>query len=157
MELLTVGYQKRTGADLCDIVVAAGVDVLVDVRESAWSYRPDFRRSALAQALSDRGIRYVHARFAGNPRRKLLQDKSHKECLDAYREHLQASPDVLEELSSLLAPMLRSGDTVCFLCYERHPDDCHRSILLEAWSGFTDEAPRILHLEPDGAERFVTG
>lgn len=154
-EVLTIGYQKRSGEELAELLSAAGVDVLVDVRESAWSFRPDFRRISLATRLGERGITYLHAHFAGNPKRKLVGEMSHQECLDAYRQHVEGTPAVFTQLSDLLLPLLEKGQRVCLFCYERHPDDCHRSILLEEWCQRIGGALLVNHLHPDGADRFL--
>lgn len=156
-KVLTVGYQKRTGKELAQLLSDADVDVLVDIRESAWSYRPEFRRTALAERLEAEGISYVHARFAGNPKRNLKKTATHRECLNAYRDHVESTPEVLEDLSGLLVPHLDAGLRVCLLCYERHPEDCHRSILLDEWQRGTGIQVTINHLDPDGADRFLEG
>jgi uncharacterized protein (DUF488 family) len=60
------------------------VDVLVDVRETAWSHKPGFSKRGLEGALRVHGIAYVHARFAGNPKGLRVGAASHEECLRLY-------------------------------------------------------------------------
>src|SRR5205823_6116594 len=66
--LYTLGYQQRSIDEFVEILDESGIDVLVDVRETAWSHKPGFSKSGFASALAARGIEYVHAEFAGNPK-----------------------------------------------------------------------------------------
>ena len=91
--LFTLGYEKRSIDEFVELLCEAGVTVLVDVRETAWSHKPGFSKTALGAALAVAGIAYAHAPFAGNP--KSLRDvaTSHAECLSRYRRYLAARPE----------------------------------------------------------------
>lgn len=152
--LFTLGYEKRDLAAYVDLLVAARVGVLVDVRETAWSYKPGFSKTPLRQAVERAGIAYEHAAFAGNPKALRASAPSHAACLAAYRRHLDAHPAVLDRLDALLAEHGAAGRAACLTCFERHPGDCHRAILAERWvaaAGWRASS----HLEPDGCPRLV--
>ena len=138
--------------DLLTELVGAGVSVVIDVRETPWSYVPAYRAATLRVVLAERGIRYLHAQFAGNPKWIRQSARSHEECLAMYRAHLNAHPRIAERLRALLEELSREGEKGCLLCYERHPEDCHRHILLEVLG----LEARVEHLGPDGAPRFVS-
>jgi uncharacterized protein (DUF488 family) len=149
--LFTVGYQLRPPEDLLAHLSKAGVDVVIDVRETAWSHVPAYRSSTLARALAAKGIQYVHAQFAGNPKRLRDAAESHEECLELYREYLEENPDIALQFADLLRELGKQNLRGCLLCYERHPDDCHRHLLLEA-VGIEET---VGHIDPNGAPRFL--
>lgn len=125
---LGVGYQGRSIAELCDALEAAGVARLVDVRERAWSHRPEYRKQALQRALGERGIEYVHCKEAGNPHRpRKGEERSWAECENLYAQHLGEHPEVLEALALLL----EDGPAALF-CYEAERSACHRGVLMRA-------------------------
>lgn len=144
----------RSLSQFIEELTVAGVDVVVDVRENAWSYKAGFSKRAFSEGLAASGIEYVHARFAGNPKEIRDAAESHEACLNAYAAYLSTRPVILEELTQLLAPMLEAGKRPCLVCYERHPADCHRSVLLAQWVRALGTRVSVEHLAPEGAERF---
>lgn len=124
--LLNIGYQGRSLAGLCEAVSASGAVRLLDVRDRAWSQRPEFRKGVLRTALEAQGVAYVHFKAAGNPTRPKAGTKADvAECESAYREHLRSRPEVLP---ALLAEM-KSGPVALF-CFERGRHECHRGVLI---------------------------
>jgi len=150
--LLTLGYQQRALDEFLGMLVNASVDVLIDVRETAWSHKPGFSKSTLACALEKRGIAYVHARFAGNPKRFRESAESQAECLRLYAEHLDADGTIIEMFDELVGRLLDAGKRVCLTCFERDPDDCHRGVLVERWR--EGRYGTVLHL---GVDRTANG
>lgn len=146
----TIGYQLRPIEELLRLLGDAEVDVVIDVRETPWSYVPAYREATLRGELASRGIRYIHAPFAGNPKRFRKEAASYREALDRYRAYLEENPSILAQFGGLLDRMLEQKLRCCLLCYERHPEDCHRQILLEALGA----SGSVEHLAPDGAPRF---
>jgi uncharacterized protein (DUF488 family) len=106
--LYTLGYQQRSVDEFTEILRDSNVDVLIDVRETAWSHKPGLTKGSLQGALAANGIEYVHADFAGNPKWLRANADSHRECLDWYAWYL---------------PFLAAGKGVCLTCFERHADD----------------------------------
>jgi hypothetical protein len=86
-------------------VQAAGVERLIDVRELPISRRRGYAKSALAQAMADVGVEYVHIRALGNPKayRDLYKSGRVDEGRRRYEEHLLGEQrGALEELVPLL-------------------------------------------------------
>lgn len=123
--VVSLGYERRSIAELLALLTSHGVRKLVDVREAPVSRRPGFSKQALAAALAAVGIEYLHLRAAGNPHRKDGVDIMR--CLALYRAHLAANREILDEVSAEL-----DCDVVAVLCYERDHECCHRSVLLNA-------------------------
>lgn len=153
-QLFTLGYEKRSIGEFIDLLLAQRIDVLVDVRETAWSHKPGFSKGALADALRAAGIDYVHARFAGNPKSLRATARDHRDCLARYEAYLEDKPEVLVEFSELIGDRISKGQRVCLTCFERHPDDCHRGILAGLWK--RARRARVEHIAPDGCRRLVT-
>lgn len=151
--ICSIGYQERSPEQLIRELRNAGVTMLIDVRETPWSHRAVYSRKNLDAALAVAGIGYHHARFAGNPRDLRRDAATHADCLAAYGSYIRGNPAVLERFSELLEEM--KAHTLCLFCYERHPDDCHRSILLSEWMHYAGRIAPVQHLAPDGAKRFA--
>ena len=131
--LYTIGYEKRTQEEFFGMLEEAGIGVLMDVRDVAWSHKPGFSKGALAETAGTAGLEYVHAQFAGNPKR--LREKEHdtEGLLRTYERHLDGHPEILEEFTGLVRAHWKAGKRVCIMCFERDPAFCHRSVLAGRW------------------------
>lgn len=152
--LFTLGYQQRTLAEFVVLLKEFDIHVLIDVRETAWSHKPGFSKSALQAAVEREGIQYVHAAFAGNPKWLRENASSHAECLDWYDWYLDEFHEVLEAFESLVGSLLASGARAALTCFERHAQDCHRSILADRWMG-RHERRIVCHLGNEGCARLL--
>jgi uncharacterized protein (DUF488 family) len=136
---------------MTSLLIEAGVQVLIDVREYPLSRKKNLSKTSLSDLLGQYGIRYIHAKFAGNPKRFRDAAESYEQCLNMYEEYLEANPDITETFRDLVSQHLQDDKSLCLMCYERHPLDCHRSILLRH-SSINAE---IQHLGETGADRFT--
>jgi len=152
--LFTLGYEKRTIEEFIRLLKAAGVDVLMDVRETAWSHKPGFSKTSFTEHLAAAGIEYVHARFAGNPKTLRTRASSHRQCLALYDAYIDAEHAILEQFEDLVNIFHTLGKRVCITCFERHPDDCHRGIIARKWEKRGRRS--VYHLDPEGCSRLVT-
>lgn len=129
--LFTIGYEGATLDAFLDTLERAGVRTLVDVRAVPLSRKPGFSKRALAAALEGRGIGYRHLQRLGTPAegRQAARSGDHDKMRRLYLEHLQA-PDAQAEMA-MLADQARETPSA-LLCFERRPEECHRSVLIEA-------------------------
>jgi uncharacterized protein (DUF488 family) len=143
--LATIGYEGTTVPPFLDALRAAGVQLLVDVRAVASSRRPGFAKTRLAANLADVGIDYLHLRGLGTPAagRAAARAGRHDEMRTIFREHL-ARPETQFELETL-AELVRSGRTICLLCFEADPAHCHRAIVASALQSLVPVEVRHLH------------
>lgn len=132
--LLTLGYEGRTLEEFVQLLRAERVSAVLDVRDVPWSHKPGFSKKPLAEGLEAAGIRYVHAGFAGNPKRLRAQAADTDDALRLYTAHLDASPEVLAEFEDLVDDLQGQGKRVCLLCLEGEPAQCHRAILAARWA-----------------------
>ena len=135
MVLYTLGYEKRTIEEFIEILHRAKVDTLIDVRDVPWSHKRDFAKSKLDEHMGRAGIRYVHAGFAGNPKRLRVKDGTSEELLSRYELHLDEHPEIVKQFRELVAHLDEEGRRACIMCFERDPRDCHRSVLAARWKG----------------------
>lgn len=132
MHIYSIGYERRDPEALIERLRSARVDTLVDIRLNAWSRRPGYSKSQLAQLLEDVGIEYVHAPALGNAKENRdgfgqLNGKAAKKARATYRAHLDngSTPAVLELLDEI------PDRTIALMCYERDERYCHREVLVE--------------------------
>lgn len=125
--LLTIGYENADLDAFLDTLAAHGVTLLVDTRERAQSRRRGYSKTALTNALRERGIDYRHLRALGTPpalRKEYRLDHDFGVLTRGYHAHLAAQGETLEELGTLAA-----AHRTCLLCYEADPGACHRSLI----------------------------
>jgi uncharacterized protein (DUF488 family) len=152
--LFTLGYQQRTLEEFTSILRESDIDVLIDVRETAWSHKPGFSKGLLQRTLAAKGIEYVHADFAGNPKWLRANADSHRECLDWYLWYLGEFDEIVPAFEELVARFLAKGKRVCVTCFERHADDCHRAILAAQWQ--QRGTRHVKHLATEGCDRLLS-
>ena len=130
-KLFTIGYEKAKPDAVLGELKRAKVKLLVDTRAVAPSRRPGFSKRQLAAALDQHGIGYLHLQKLGTPSDGREAARSGK--LDTlwriYAKHLK-TPEAIEAMNELVS-IVKSGQAVCLLCYERDKDCCHRSRIAE--------------------------
>ncbi|MFI7674196.1 DUF488 family protein [Actinophytocola sp. NPDC049390] len=126
-----VGYEGRDVEQFVDELLAARVDVVVDVRLTPISRKRGFSKRALAEYLEAAGIRYEHLRALGNPKDNRAafsgdSDELHA-ALDRYST-LLADADAAAALDRVTE--LAASERVAVLCFEAHDHRCHRQVVL---------------------------
>jgi len=128
--LFTIGYERKTVDELLAALSEAKVELLIDVRAVAASRRPGFSKTALAGALRERGIDYLHLRPLGTPKagREAARRGRIAEMRTIFEEQLE-TPEAEVALAKALDEA-RSRPSA-LLCFEAEAAGCHRSILAE--------------------------
>ena len=105
----------------------AKVKLLVDTRAVAASRKPGFSKRQLAAALDEEGIAYLHLQKLGTPDegRAGRARRQARHALAHLRQALK-TPEAIEAMDELVS-IVKSGQPVCLLCYERDKDCCHRT------------------------------
>lgn len=133
----TIGHSNHPIDRFVDLLAAADVELLVDVRSTPYSRRfPQFGRERLAARLAAAGILYRHegASLGGKP-----QD-------GGTYETLAARPEFAEALDRLTASA--TDTTLCLMCAEKAPLDCHRTVLVSR--RLAERGILVEHLLADG-------
>ena len=131
MKIFTIGYEATTMPDFIGTLAAAGVERVIDVRALPLSRRPGFSKTSLAASLGEAGIGYVHLKALGTP--KAGRDAAKKgdvATLTAVYEAQLELPEAQAQAAIMLG--LAAEKPSALLCYEREPQHCHRTLLLDA-------------------------
>ena len=137
--IFTIGYEGATQADFVAALEAAGVKRVIDVRAVPNSRRPGFSKTPLSNALAEAGIDYVHLRALGTPAdgRAAARAGRHDDLTRIYSGQLEL-PEAMAQSAQMLD--LVEEQPSALLCYERDPEECHRTLLLDA---VAPEAERV--------------
>jgi uncharacterized protein (DUF488 family) len=129
--IYTIGYEATTMTDFLAALAKAGVQRVIDVRALPLSRRPGFSKSLLAASLKEAGIDYVHLKALGTPKRgRDAAKKGDVETLTAVYDDQLALPEAQAAAARMLD--LAGEKPSALLCYERDPQHCHRTLLLDA-------------------------
>ena len=136
----TIGHSNHAIERFVDLLKAGGVEALVDVRSTPYSRRfPQFGRERLTQSLSAAGIlyRYEGAALGGKPKD------------GAGYDQLAARPEFNDALDRLVASA--ADTTLCLMCAEKEPLDCHRTVLVSR--RLAERGMAVEHLLADGKRK----
>jgi uncharacterized protein (DUF488 family) len=151
LDVLTIGYEGVSLADFLATLKAAGVQLLLDIRELPISRRKGFSKTALSAALADAGIEYSHERALGSPREirhRLREDGDLARFFSDFREYLATQRTLLDTLART------TTGAVALLCYERNHAECHRSVVADALARRAQSTVRHLTVpHPDGYQQ----
>lgn len=147
--LFTVGHGTLSRSQFGDVLDAAGVRRLVDVRRFPGSRRhPQFNRAEMAAWLPERGIRYRWDERLGG-RRDAADDSPHVGLrhpqFRAYADHM-ASDDFRSAVDDLLRDVETAATAV--MCAESVWWRCHRRLLADAAVLVHDHD--VVHIFHDG-------
>ena len=146
--MLTIGFAGKNMREFLDLLRAARIRRLVDIRLRPTSQYAGFaRRDDLEYLMNLLQIEYVHMPELA-PTAPLLDgyrdDNDWKRYQDEFRKLLnERKPDEL--LSRLLTP----GTNVAFLCTEDMPQQCHRRLVAEYAKRIFPDI-KVIHLTSRG-------
>lgn len=132
MNIATVGYEKVKVPVLLRHLLSHNVTCIVDVRENPWSNRPDCRRQSLELAAHGIGLRYLHVKYAGNPKSIRVDSADPADALRRYGHYLANNPEIPIQLYYVAELEAERGGKICLLCYENQHTECHRSVLTKS-------------------------
>jgi uncharacterized protein (DUF488 family) len=129
--LFTIGYEQASLPDVIATLKRAKVKILIDTRAVAASRRAGFSKKALSASLDEAGIAYLHFQKLGTPAegREAARSGNYDKLWKIYGKHIRTKP-AQEELAEV-NKLVEAGKKVCLLCYERKPEECHRSKIAE--------------------------
>jgi uncharacterized protein (DUF488 family) len=130
--VFTVGHSTRPLEELIELLQRHKVVTLADVRTIPRSRRnPQFEQKALAAALPQAGIRYVHLKRLGGLRHAREGSPNggwQNASFRGYADYMQTAD--FEEGLMELRTLARNGP-VAIMCAEAVPWRCHRSLIAD--------------------------
>lgn len=151
VEIFTIGYEGLNIDQFKQIMLNAGVDTLVDVRELPLSRKPGFSKTKLREALVSSGIGYIHMPRLGCPkpvRHQLKEDGDWSAYKVKFLEYLDGQG---EEVAKLIETASRKN--CALMCFEADAMFCHRSLVaktVKEKAGFT-----VVHLSKKWLKKVV--
>jgi uncharacterized protein (DUF488 family) len=147
----SAGHSNRPAAALVETLLAAGIELVVDVRRYPMSRRnPQFNREALAQTLRAGGISYLHEPALGGRRKPQADSKN----LGLRDEGFRGFADYMasDEFEQALADLIERSASArtALMCAEALPWRCHRSLIADA---LVARGLQVEHLLGAGATR----
>jgi uncharacterized protein (DUF488 family) len=140
--LYTFGYEGLTLAQFLERLRAVNVEIVIDVRANPLSRKKGFSKRALALALEQAGLAYMHTPAMGCPkdvRDQYRVDENWASYTRGYLRHLGKQAAALEELVTIA-----KASSACLICFEADFNRCHRLFVARAAAKY---APfRVMHL-----------
>ena len=141
----TIGHSSHRFETVADLLLAHGIQVVVDTRSAPYSrFAPQFDREVLQKELAAAGVRYLFlgAELGGRPANPAYYD-SHGRVLYGKLTSDSAFLAGIERLERGVAEF-----RVALLCGEEDPAHCHRRLLIGRV--LTERGHEVLHIRADG-------
>ena len=144
LTLFTAGYQGHNIETFLDLLMAHGIEQLIDVRQLPFSRKPDFSKKRLTAHLAGARIAYTHLAALGTP--KPLRDEVRRThdfpaFFAAMQAIIAAQPEALREALELA----RAWQSV-LLCFEANHAECHRLVVAQAIERLAGGACQVVQL-----------
>jgi len=125
--IYTIGYGSRSFENFLKLLQEYGIEYLIDVRTRPYSkFKPEYSQNSLNALLKKYNIRYV---FMGDMLGGLPSDTS---CYtDGKADYSKiAEKDFFQHGIMRLQNAVDKQCSVCLMCSEQKPHECHRSKLI---------------------------
>jgi uncharacterized protein (DUF488 family) len=134
--VFTAGYEGLQVDDFLDLLMRAGVQRLIDVRNNPISRRYGFHKGTLTRLCEGLGIEYRHFPQVGIPsawRSAVASEAGYSRLFERYRRDvLPEQPEVIREVADLV-----NDRSSVLVCQEREACRCHRSHLADRVAALT--------------------
>ncbi|MFD2638883.1 DUF488 domain-containing protein [Piscibacillus salipiscarius] len=158
MEFFTVGHYNHSKQQFLQLLKAAEVKIVADVRSLPGSRKnPQFNKNQLRSWLDEAGLKYQHFKKLGG--RRKLSGQVGEELNSGWQNrsfHNYADYSLTEEFKQGIDELkaASSHGKVVLMCSERHPSRCHRLIISNYLKANDFSVTHIIP-NPDREARFV--
>ncbi len=133
-EIFTIGYEKASLGDFLRTVKAAGVELLIDVRDRPQSRRAGFSKRQLTASADEIGIAYVHLKPLGTPPEgREAHRRGQQDVFWRIVDEKLATPEAQAALAE--TARLAAERPSCLVCYEANWQSCHRARVVDYLRG----------------------
>ena len=129
--LFTLGYEEASIDAYLNALVRNNISILCDVRKNPLSRKYGFSKNKLSENCRKLGMQYAHIGdlgIASALRRKVESRADTVRLLRHYARALRTKEEFINQISEWFAQENR----VVLTCFEKAPEDCHRSVLANA-------------------------
>lgn len=143
-EIFTIGYEGREIDEFIHRLKSFNITRLIDVREIPLSRKKGFSKSVLSERLETENIEYLHFKSLGSPsdiRIKLKTDGDYGYFFKAYYKYLSQNMNAITEIHNYIANGIN-----CLMCFERLPNKCHRSAVVNKIKAYDGNGLKIKHI-----------
>lgn len=130
--LCSIGYEGKSLEEYLNILIKEDIKILCDVRKNPISRKYGFSKKTLMNATEKLGIEYLHCPDLGiesDKRSKLVTQADYDTLFEDYEK------TILKEGShsiKILSGLLESKNRIAVTCYEKLPQQCHRTRVAKA-------------------------
>jgi len=144
--LFTIGYEGISLESYINKLILNDVKVLCDIRKNAYSQKYGFSKSQLKKACEGVGISYVHIPELGidSDKRQDLRSQADYDILFAQYEKTTLITNAA--YLKTVKQYLESDKRVAITCFEKNPQQCHRSRAARQLMAFPDIQYSLIHL-----------
>ncbi len=155
----TIGVYGASGDEFLAELEAAGVDLLVDVRQRRGVRGPQYawaNAKRLQAALAVAGVDYEHRPdLAPTTEMRELQYAADARAGEGKRSRTELAPEYVRRYTAeildaadvgALAAELSRRTLPALLCVERDPEACHRSLIADRLAA--EHGAKVTHLRP---------
>jgi len=155
--IYTIGHSNHSTERLVELLRAAGVTAVVDVRSAPYSrYNPQFNRSSLETLLARHQVSYAYAGkyLGGRPRDPTCYRSGSLPDEEVDYLHEVDYPAVMQRdwflkgIKRLLE--MAETDAAAVLCSEEDPAQCHRHHLIARYLLANHPEIAVRHIRGDG-------
>ena len=145
--LFSIGYEGKSLESYLNVLLRAGVTLLCDVRRNPLSRKYGFSKTTLSTACEGVGLRYEHLPALGiatENRRNLHTQADYDALFTCYVK--EDSPARVNARQTIRRWIEVDGQAVALTCFERDPQQCHRSCVAGALEATTNGSLQPIHL-----------
>jgi len=147
MHIFTIGYEGLDQRVFLALLRNHHVSVVADVRHLPLSRKKGFSKTALNNTLKENKIEYLNFPELGTSkemRNFLKTTGDYTYFFKEYKKVIEGKNDSIDEIND----MIKNGEQVALLCFERDAQKCHRKILADTIKLKDGNGLKIKHIEP---------
>lgn len=145
--LFTIGYEGLSLEQFMRLLLAYGIELLIDVRDLPISRKKGFSKKSLSLAVVNSNKSYLHIKSLGCPpniRHEYQDDKNWTRYAVRYNKFLKQQVAALEELSRIVAKR-----RCALLCFEADAERCHRSLIVQELKQYWNTELDVVHIRAE--------
>ena len=130
--LCSIGYEGKSLEEYLNILIKEDIKILCDVRKNPISRKYGFSKKTLMNATGKLGIEYLHCPDLGiesDKRRQLVTQSDYDALFEDYEKTILKKNG---QRIKILNGLLKSKKRIAVTCYEKSPEQCHRTRVAKA-------------------------